>query len=68
MTMYLVLTLALLALFAGVLSLTQATWGVGLIGVACFLAVLTRLAQAERQQKQLMAALAKMNWDAQEKR
>jgi len=40
--------LAILAGIGGLLYLSQATQGVGLIGLACFLGILARLAQAER--------------------
>lgn len=46
----------------GVLSLSQATQGVGLIGLACFIGILTRIGQAgmhrEQQHKEAVAALA----------
>ena len=44
----------------GVLSLSQATQGVGLIGLACFIGILTRIGQAgihrDQQQKEAKAA------------
>ena len=43
----LLLVLALLAVGFGALSLSQATLGVGMIAIGCFLAIAARLAQAE---------------------
>lgn len=44
----------------GVLSLSQATQGVGLIGLACFIGILTRIGQAgihrDQQQKEARSA------------
>ncbi len=45
----------------GILSLTQATLGVGIIGVGCFFGILARLVQAadhQNQTKKLLADLA----------
>ena len=39
--------LGILAVVVGALSLSQATMGVGIIAIGCFLAILARLAQAE---------------------
>jgi hypothetical protein len=44
--MVVLLILGSVALVAGVLSLSQATSGVGLIAVACFFAICARIAQA----------------------
>jgi len=53
--------LALLVLGAGVLSLSQATLGVGLIGIACFLGIMARLAQAEAHTSRVISALWRVN-------
>lgn len=45
MTVLLVI-IAILAVVFGVLSLSQATMGVGIIAIGCFIAILARLAQA----------------------
>lgn len=48
MVLAIILIIAALGLAGwGFLNLTQATYGVGLIGLACFLAILARLAQAD---------------------
>ena len=49
--------LSLLALVAGVLSLSNATLGVGLIGVACYIGILARLLQAATYQNRQMGTL-----------
>lgn len=49
--------LVLLSVLAGVVGfmlLTEATLGAGIIGVACLLGVLARLAQADQHHKTLM--------------
>jgi len=48
-----------LVLIAGVFTLTSATLGVGLVGIALFIAVLARLAQARSQQRELIDHLRK---------
>ena len=48
------IVLALIAAGAGFWNLTDATLGVGLIGLACFHAILARLAQADHHHKKLM--------------
>lgn len=45
MTVLLVIA-ALVAVAIGVLALTQATLGIGLIAIGCFLGILARIAQA----------------------
>lgn len=50
----LLIVLALLVGIAGGCYLNQATLGVGLIGGACFLAILARIAQAHNQHLELM--------------
>jgi hypothetical protein len=41
-----------LALLTGLDSLSQATEGVGFVGVACFLGIVARIAQAEWHEKE----------------
>ena len=53
MSIFLVI-LGLLVVLGGILSLTQATLGVGLIAIGCFLAILARLAQAEAQHRKIL--------------
>lgn len=53
----LLILLGILALGAGLLFLSEATTGVGIIGVACFLGILARIAQASEQHQKLMDAL-----------
>jgi hypothetical protein len=53
MSIFLVV-LGLLVVLGGILSLTQATLGVGLIAIGCFLAILARLAQAEVQHRKTL--------------
>ena len=53
MSIFLVI-LGILVVLGGILSLTQATMGVGLIAIGCFLAILARLAQAEAQHRQVL--------------
>lgn len=48
-----------LLLIGGLFTLTNATLGVGLIGIAIFLSVLGRLAQARAQQRELIEHLRK---------
>ena len=45
--------LGILAVVIGALSLSQATMGVGVIAIGCFLAILARLAQAEAHHRSL---------------
>lgn len=45
--------LSLIALGIGFIYLSQATMGVGILAIACVLAVFARLAQAEAHQKEL---------------
>lgn len=52
--MIVVLVLIAIAVVAfGVMSLSQATLGVGIIAIGCFIAILARLAQAAEQHKAL---------------
>jgi hypothetical protein len=51
------MTFAILAWVIGLLTLSQATTGVGAIGSACFLAILVRLVEAGSQHKELLAAI-----------
>jgi len=53
MSIFLVI-LGLLVVLGGILSLTQATLGVGLIAIGCLLAILARLAQAEAQHRKTL--------------
>src|SRR5688572_28978235 len=46
MVTFFLVVVALLAVLWGLLTLTQATQGVGAIAIACFLVILARLAQA----------------------
>ncbi|WP_155292130.1 hypothetical protein [Xanthomonas vasicola] len=43
--------IAVFAVAIGVLSLSQATMGVGVIAIGCFIAILARLAQASEHNK-----------------
>ena len=49
--------LSLLATIIGFLTLTQATMGVGILAVACILAIFARIAQADAQHKELKKML-----------
>ncbi len=51
--------LGLLVLIVGLFTLTSATLGVGLVGIALFIAVLARLAQSRAQQRELLEQLRK---------
>ncbi|WP_158606133.1 hypothetical protein [Simplicispira hankyongi] len=53
MSIFLVI-LGILVVIGGILSLSQATLGVGLIAIGCFLAILARLAQAEAQHRRAL--------------
>lgn len=53
----LLFALSLIALLAGFLFLSEATTGVGIIAAAGVLGIWARLVQADRQHKQVMAAL-----------
>jgi hypothetical protein len=57
MVVMLLLVFAVSILVAGVASLGQATQGVGIIAVACFLAILARMLQANNQHNEQMAML-----------
>lgn len=50
--------LGVFSLLAGVVFLSNATAGVGLIGVACFFGICGRISQAERDTKLLLAAVS----------
>ena len=54
----LLLVLALLAVGFGALSLSQATLGVGMIAIGCFLAIAARLAQAEVHHRAVLRSKA----------
>lgn len=56
--MVLCLIAAILAALVGLASISQATTGAVFMAGACFWAVLARIAQAGRQHKQVMRALA----------
>lgn len=43
--------IAILAVTIGVLSLSQATMGVGIIAIGCFIGILARLAQASEHNR-----------------
>jgi uncharacterized protein YceK len=51
------IVLALLAGCGGLMLLSNATTGVGVIGFACLFAILARIAQAAEQRKELRSAL-----------
>lgn len=53
----LLLILAILALAAGFMFLSQATLGVGVIAAGCFLAIVARIAQAAKHQEELKRML-----------
>ena len=52
----LLLVLAVCAWLAGLVTLSNATVGVGGIATACFFAILARMAQADDQHRKLLAA------------
>ena len=56
--------LGILALAVGFLSLTEATLGVGIVGLACFLGILARIAQAHEhwqdQEKLLQGVVVRL--------
>lgn len=47
MIYWLLLAMGVLAIGAGIISLSQATTGVGAIGIGCFLGIAARVVQAE---------------------
>lgn len=57
MSEFLVVT-SILAVVYGILSLSQATMGVGLVGAALWLGVMARLAQSRAQHRETLKALA----------
>ena len=52
------LVFALLAVGFGAMSLSEATLGVGVIAIGCFLAIAARLAQAEVHHRALLRSKA----------
>jgi hypothetical protein len=50
--------LSVIAGLVGLFLLTQATWGVGLIGFACLLGILARIQQASLYQEKMGVALS----------
>ena len=52
--------LALIIAFSGFLNLNQATLGAGLFALACFLGILARIAQADKQQKEIKEILLRL--------
>lgn len=57
MGMVVLLILALLFVFGGALSLSNATAGVGVVAMGCFLAICARIAQAGTQHAALLRAV-----------
>ncbi len=57
----LLVLLSLIAVFIGFFFLSEATMGVGIIGIAGVLMVLARIAQSDRQQKAILAKLDASN-------
>ena len=53
-----VLILGGLVVLGGILSLSQATMGVGIVAIGCFLGIAARLLQASTYQKQLADILS----------
>jgi hypothetical protein len=60
--MIVLIVIALLLVVAAASQINQATFGVGLMGAACFVAILARLAQAHTHHREIMA-LYKVNGD-----
>ena len=54
----LLILLALIAAGAGTLFLSEATTGVGILAISCFLGILARIAQADAQHKELKKLIA----------
>lgn len=54
---YFLIFLALLAAVAGIFMLTEATLGIGVIAMACFLGILARITQAGSHQNELKREL-----------
>lgn len=46
--------IAILAVAIGVLSLSQATMGVGIIAIGCFIGILARIAQASEHNRSVI--------------
>jgi hypothetical protein len=55
---------AWLALAGGFLALGQASQGIGVIGLACFLAIMARIAQAQDHHREEMALLRGLHHSA----
>jgi hypothetical protein len=55
------LILALIIAGFGMMSLTQATMGVGILAIACLFAIFARIAQASAHQKELKRLLIEIN-------
>lgn len=53
----LLIILAVVAAVVGLLALSSATLGVGILALACFLGICVRLTQAARHHQEVMAAL-----------
>ena len=51
--------LSVVAIGAAVLELTQATVGVGLVGIGCYLLIWARIVQASNHHRRLQDSLAK---------
>ena len=57
---FILVGIAMLAALYGLATLTQATQGAGIVGLACFIAILGRIAQASAETSDLREALKKM--------
>jgi len=55
------IVLSIFALLGGLLSLSNATMGVGVICVACYLAIMARIAQADRANKRISDLIISMS-------
>jgi hypothetical protein len=62
MTIFLLVVSAMMVVY-GFLSLTPATLGVGLIGIACWFGILSRISQAETHHHELMEMIAASGQD-----
>jgi hypothetical protein len=58
---YIFVILGAIALVIGLFSLTQTTMGAGIIGIACFLGILARIAQASKQHRELINHIKPQN-------
>jgi hypothetical protein len=54
---FILVGLSLIAGFAGLMSLSEATMGVGIIGLACLFGIFARIEQARAQHYKLMGSL-----------